>query len=198
MQSATTNTSTLDALRWIWLAHRRGVAAEPCVRAWLAEQLGRAPDALPLVRDGFGRPRLTPPLARHDVSWSHSGDGLLIALGEEVALGIDLEQLKPRPRALDLARRYFAASEAAWLATLPEAARESAFVRLWCAKEAVLKARGRGLAFGLDKLEFGERAGQLILLACDPALGDAADWQLHELVPHPGYRAALAWRPRAA
>lgn len=188
----------LDAVRWTWRRHRRGAAAEPCVRAWLAEQLGRAPDALPLVRDGFGRPRLTPPLARHDVSWSHSGDGLLIALGEEVALGIDLEQLKPRPRALDLARRYFAASEAAWLATLPEAARESAFVRLWCAKEAVLKAHGRGLAFGLDKLVFGERAGQLTLLACAPALGAAGRWQLHECIPHPGYRAALAWRPRAA
>lgn len=166
------------------------------MRAWLAEQLAIAPGALALRRDRFGRPWLEPPYARHDVSWSHSGDGLLIALGENVALGIDLEQLKPRPRALDLARRYFAASEAAWLATLPDPARDAAFLRLWCAKEAVLKAHGRGLAFGLDKLRFGEHEGQLVLLACDPALGLAPDWRLHAFAPRPGYCAAMAWRMR--
>ena len=168
------------------------------MRAWLAAELGGAPDTLPLRRDRFGRPRLEAPYARHDVSWSHSGDGLLIARGKDVALGIDLEQSKPRPRALDLARRYFAASEAAWLATLPDTARDAAFLRLWCAKEAVLKAHGRGLAFGLDKLAFAEHAGYLALLACHPALGVASDWRLHEFVPSPGYRAALAWRKRAA
>ncbi|MCA1713777.1 MAG: 4'-phosphopantetheinyl transferase superfamily protein [Gammaproteobacteria bacterium] len=182
------------ALRWAWCPHRRGAAAEPRVRAWLAAELRDAPDTLPLRRDRFGRPRLGTPYTRHDVSWSHSGDGLLLARGKDVALGIDLEQFKPRPRALDLARRHFAASEAAWLATLPGQARDAAFVRLWCAKEAVLKAHGRGLAFGLDKLVFGERDGALTLLACDPALGVAADWHLHEFVPSPGYQAVLAWR----
>ena len=182
------------ALRWAWCPHRRGDAAEPRVRAWLAVELGDAADALPLRRDRFGRPRLEAPYARHDVSWSHSGDGLLVARGEDVAVGIDLEQFKPRPRALDLARRHFAASEAAWLATLPDPARDAIFLRLWCAKEAVLKAHGRGLAFGLDKLVFGERGDALTLLTCDPALGVAADWRLHEFVPSPGYHAALAWR----
>ena len=185
-------------MRWVWRPHRRGDAAEPCVRAWLAEQLAIAPDALPLRRDRFGRPWLEPPYAHHDVSWSHSDEGLLIALGENVALGIDLEQLKPRPRALDLARRYFATAEAAWLATLSDPLCETTFLRLWCAKEAVLKAHGRGLAFGLDKLSFGEREGHLGLLACDPALGLASDWRLHEFVPQPGYCAAMAWRVRTA
>ncbi len=161
---------------------------------WLAEELHTSPGALPLRRDGFGRPRLEAPYALHDVGWSHSGDGLLIALGEGIVLGIDLELSKPRPRALDLARRYFPATEAAWLATLPDPAREAAFLRLWCAREAVLKAHGRGLAFGLDRAVFGERSGRLALLACDTALGVAADWSLHEFVPRPGYRAALAWR----
>jgi 4'-phosphopantetheinyl transferase len=66
---------------------------------------------------------------------------------------------------------------------------------LWCAKEAVLKAHGRGLAFGLHRLAFAERDGALALVRADSALGDAADWQLREFVPHPGYRAALAWTP---
>jgi 4'-phosphopantetheinyl transferase len=53
----------------------------------------------------------------------------------------------------------------------------------------------RGLAFGLHKLAFDERNGRLALAEADPALGDPPQWHLHEFVPHPGYRAALAWKP---
>ena len=68
-------------------------------------------------------------------------------------------------------------------------------MRLWCAKEALLKAHGQGLSFGLDKLVFAERGNALALVACDDALGAPGDWTLHEWMPLEGYRAALAWRP---
>ena len=191
--SLTAEHATLGPIRWIWRAHTHGISAETEVRRWLAGLLHTTPEALPLHRDAHGRPQLqTPDL---DLSWSHSGDGLLIAFGTGVDVGIDLERLRPRPRALDLAQRYFTAAENAWLRAQADATRELAFVRLWCAKEAVLKAHGRGIAFGLDKLEFAQRDdGALHLDGCDPALGAPAQWQLHEFVPQPGYRAALAWR----
>ena len=119
-----------------------------------------------------------------------------MAMGKGVDIGADLEHIKPRPRSLALGRRFFAGSEAHWLAALPIQAHEDAFLRLWCAKEAVLKAHGRGIAFGLDKLAFGEVGGGLQLLACDPQLGQPQDWTLLEFVPHAGYRAAIAWRDR--
>lgn len=170
------------------------MAAEPLARAWLAAEFGCAPAAVALVRDALGRPQLGAPQAGFDVSWSHSGEGLLIALGEGVQVGIDLERLRPRPRALALAARFFARAEADWLASLPSEACETAFVRLWCAKEAVLKAHGRGLAFGLDKLVFVLQDGALRLLACERTLGLPEAWSLHEFAPQPGYHAALAWR----
>src|SRR3546814_15306157 len=70
----------------------------------------------------------------------------------------------------------------------------SDLVRLWCAKEAVLKAHGRGLAFGLDRLEFALRGDDWALMACDPALGRPSDWTLHAFTPMPGYLDSLAWR----
>src|SRR3546814_3037285 len=79
-----------------------------------------------------------------------------------------LELLRPRPRALALAERFFVRSETGALLALPAEAREAAFVRLWCAKEAVLKAHGRGLAFGLDRLEFALCGDDWALVACDP------------------------------
>ena len=182
-----------------YLPGRRG---EPQVRATLAQWLGDpgTPVPPPLAREPSGRPHLLAPYLDRDTGWSHSGDHLLLALGQDVTLGVDLERLRPRPRALELAQRYFAPAETARLLALAPEQQERAFLRLWCAKEAVLKAHGRGLAFGLHRLEFGPGDDRpdapLQLLASDPELGAASGWRLHEWIPHPGYLAALAWRPR--
>jgi len=183
-------------LRCAWGPHHHGTPAEALVRPWLAEALGLPAEVLPLRRDAHGRPRLDPPAADADVSWSHSGKRLLVALGRDVQVGVDLELLRPRPRALALAERFFARAETETLAMLPAAAQEAAFVRLWCAKEAVLKAHGRGLAFGLHRLEFALRDDAWVLVACDPELGRPSDWTLHAFMPMPGYLASLAWRPQ--
>ncbi|MEO6365914.1 MAG: 4'-phosphopantetheinyl transferase superfamily protein [Luteimonas sp.] len=187
-------TFPLGPLHCRWRPHVRGQAAEPLVRAWLAGQLRCAEDAVPLQRSPRGRPQLGAPFADVDASWSHSGDGLLMAWGRGLRLGVDVEQMRPRPRALDLSARYFTAVETQWLAARTGHAREEAFIRLWCAKEAVLKAHGHGLAFGLDRLAFAETADGLVLRECDAALGEARAWSLIEFVPVNGYRAALAWR----
>ncbi len=187
-------TFPLGPLHCRWLVHARGQAAEPIVRAWLAGQLECAADALPLQRSTRGRPQLVAPFADIDVSWSHSGDGLLMAWGRGLRLGVDVEHLRPRPRALDLAQRYFTAAETQWIAGHSDHAGEEAFVRLWCAKEAVLKAHGHGLSFGLDRLAFAETRNGLVLQECDAELGAARAWSLIEFVPAKGYRAALAWR----
>ncbi len=181
-------------IRWAWQPHPRTQPAEIPARRWLERRLDLAQDTLPLEREARGRPRIKPPGGRHDASWSHSGEGLLIALGEDVEVGVDMEWRRPRPRALELAERYFAPPETQWLSTLAQAAREDAFLRLWCAKEAVLKADGYGLAFGLHRLTFAESGRGLSLTVCDAALGQPQDWHLHEMAPAPGYLAAIAWR----
>lgn len=184
-----------DRVRCAWQPYRRGDRAEPHVRTWLQQQLATPADSLDLARDHRGRPRLGPTHRGSDTSWSHSGEGLLMALGHGVRLGCDLELARPRPRALEIARRYFAPAEADWLASLSGPARENAFVRIWCAKEAMLKAHGRGIAFGLHRLQFGERNGTLALIDCDPELGPPNAWTLQSFQPAPNYLATLAWHP---
>jgi 4'-phosphopantetheinyl transferase len=180
----------------LWLLpHPHRERGEPYVRPLLCEALGCSDADLPLTRGREGRPLLGMPYQDFDAGWSHSGDALLLALGQSIQLGIDIERVRPRPRARELSRRFFHAEEVRWLEAQADQALEFSFVRLWCAKEAVLKAHGKGLSFGLDKLVFAEDAGALRLVACDPALGAPKDWRLHEWAPQPGYRAALAWRP---
>ena len=115
------------------------------VRPWLAAALRAPGDALGIWRDAHGRPHLGAAHAGHDVNWSHSGEYLLVALGDGVRVGADLEFLRPRPRAMVLADRFFTAGESARLRDMPHDDAETAFVRLWCAKEAAAKCLGLGL-----------------------------------------------------
>src|SRR5690606_41493388 len=101
----------LERPRWLWLPWQPGRPAEQAAREWLAPQLDCEPGLIGLSRDQYGRPRLA---AEHglDVGWSHSGEGLLLAAGRGIPVGIDLERERPRARAMELARRFLAPSGA--------------------------------------------------------------------------------------
>ena len=181
--------------RWTLLPHARNQAAMPLAQAWLAREFGGSAGDYAFERDAHGRPQLR--YAALDCNWSHSGGHLLVAAGSGLMVGADLESIRPRANALAVARRFFAEEEIAWLserADIESTTVERDFLRLWCAKEAVLKAHGRGLAFGLHRLAFAEDHGALSLRLCDAELGDARDWILREFAPAPGTLAALAWR----
>ncbi|MNM63914.1 4'-phosphopantetheinyl transferase psf-1 [compost metagenome] len=185
-----------DPVRVWLLPHTPGTRGEPQARELLAQQLGHAPQSLPLTRDERSRPWLIGELSHYGTGWSHSGDHLLVALGEGARLGVDLERQRPRKQMREVIRRFFHPDEIAWLDGLDDAGCEQWFFRVWCAKEALLKAHGHGISFGLEKLRFApDEAGALRLVWCDPGLGDAARWHLHEWQATPEFRAALAWYP---
>jgi 4'-phosphopantetheinyl transferase len=180
-----------DEVHAWWLPWCRGHGRAP-LRAVLAGYLGTTPGALALVEGEHGRPALAAPHAALAFNWSHSGGHAVVAVARGIVPGVDLERLRPRPRALEIARRYFCPAEADALAALPGPQRDEAFLGLWTAKEAVLKALGRGLAFGLDRLQLAVPPAPARLLWLDGE--DAAAWQLHRYVPDPAYVATLAWR----
>lgn len=189
----------LDGIALWLLPHAPRQRGEPAAREQLSRVLDIAPHALPITRDTQGRPHFIAPLHRLETGWSHSGEALLLALGEDIELGVDVERLRPRPRAMELAQRFYHPDETAWLLSIDdEQARMLAFLRLWCAKEAVLKAHGQGISFGLHRFHLALDEDGVHLTWCEPALGRAEDWRLHEWAPNAGYRAALAWHPRGA
>lgn len=185
-----------DPVRVWMLPHTPGTRGEPQARELLADALGTTPQALPLTRDERGRPWLIGALDHYGTGWSHSGGHLLVALGKGARLGVDLEQQRPRRQMREVIRRFFHPAEIAWLDALAPADCEHWFFRVWCAKEALLKAHGHGISFGLHKLRFAPDAdGALVLVWCDPGLGEARHWHLHEWQATADFRAALAWHP---
>lgn len=86
---------------------------------------------------------------------SHSGDQALFGLTWRRHIGVDIEHPRPLPQAIHIARRFLHPSDLQLLLALPEEQRERAFRRLWVRAEALVKAKGRGIAGELGQQPVG-------------------------------------------
>jgi len=105
---------------------------------------------------------------------------------------VDVEQVRPYPKILSLAHRFFAPEEREVLAELPPVDQPLAFFRCWTRKEAFIKALGKGLSQPLNSFVVTMRGGEMPALRSFQNQPQAADqWQLTELWPAPDSVAAL-------
>lgn len=170
-------------------AQARKRAAAAAVAARLAAELPGL-ELSGLRRGPFGKPLLPPPFAHIGFNPSDSGGWFLLGMADGAALGVDLELRRPRPTALAIARRHFPAAEVDWLRAQPDL--DHAFLRLWTLKEALFKAIGRGLGYGLGKACFQPDAeGALRLVRLDGPDGPAGRWHGRELALGPDLVGAL-------
>lgn len=132
------------------MLRNRYVIAHGAVRSIVAARLGIEPGAVTISRrcarcgdPAHGRPEL--PGANLSFSLSHSESLAMVAVVAGARVGLDVEIERPRSRLEALAARVLSAEEhAEWLDAEPPA-RVRAFLRLWTAKEAYLKAIGAGI-----------------------------------------------------
>ena len=119
---------------------RETLAADHLARGAAAAARGAVPRDITIVRAPSGKPETE---GGH-FSVSH-GDGLVVCAWGALAVGVDLERVRPfSPAVMD---RVFRPLERAFvLGAADEAIREERFWRVWTGKEAVAKCRGEGLA----------------------------------------------------
>ncbi len=124
---------------------------------------------------------------------THSDELALIAVSRDRQLGVDIERVRTISEAARIVTSYFTAAEQAQFAAITPEGRDTAFLRGWTRKEAILKAKGVGLAGLATAYEtmFGTAAlaSTFSPVAPRPRVGD---WELWETEPRPGYVAALA------
>lgn len=128
-------------------------------------------------RGANGRPCSDPPV---DVSLSHSGGWIAVAVCETGRIGIDVETRRDVP--LALAQRCLSAAEMAWLERAePGVPRSLRFLRLWTAKEAYVKATGVGLAADPRDISIDHTSDEPRLLSAG-----AGSWRFSSSTSAPG------------
>jgi 4'-phosphopantetheinyl transferase len=175
-------------------AHR-SLASAWLLRTALGHRLGADPAGLVVDRtcascgEPHGRPRLVDPgggPAGAEVSVSHSGDRIGVAVSRCGPVGLDVERVDPALDVSSLARRVLTPDERAAVAGDP-----AAFLALWVCKEAVLKATGHGLRLAPRAVEIGGPADRPVLRAW-PLPEPPGTARLSRLSPGAGHVAALA------
>jgi 4'-phosphopantetheinyl transferase len=173
----------------------RFIQAHGVVRQILADYANADAATLMFARNRHGKPHLAPPAngPALQFSVSHSGEYCMLAVRLDQPVGIDVEQVRDLPQALDIAQGYFTSAESGALAALQGANRLDAFFALWTHKEATVKGLGVGLAANLGRVEFDlDPVAGPRLVAWDGDRSIARQWSVWRVDPVPGYVAAVA------
>jgi 4'-phosphopantetheinyl transferase len=126
----------------------RFTVAHAAARLITAGYLGAAAGELRWVRTGNGKPAVAG--AALGVNLSHSGALGALAVTGGRPVGVDVQRTAMGGDPLRMARRYFPADEADWVAAAPDGpARADRFAVLWTRKEACVKAAGGRLMEGM-------------------------------------------------
>jgi 4'-phosphopantetheinyl transferase len=132
-------------------AVRQYVISRAMQRELLARYVGGHPSEISFGVVAMGKPTLSRP---NDIgltfNTTHSGSLVIIAVTSNRDVGVDVEQVRPVPRALKVAKRCYSAEEFAMLEGVPAEKLDRAFLSIWVKREGTAKARGdsvwRGLA----------------------------------------------------
>jgi 4'-phosphopantetheinyl transferase len=163
---------------------RRSIVARAATRRLLGRYLASDPATLVIDEEEFGKPVLRG--REIEFNASHSGDLVAVAFSKETAVGVDVERRRQLTDTIALARRYFSAEELAIVERASDA--RDAFFAIWTAKEAIVKASGKGIGTGdLRRFTVPFR---------DPKLRPVIDgWSVAAIDPNrEGYYAAVAAR----
>lgn len=164
------------------------------VRTVLSRYTGHDPREWTFTTNDYGKPDIAQPDGvTLSFNLSHSGRLVICAVTEQSEVGVDVEKVRELPKAVELARRFFAPREAAFVEGASPESRSREFLRFWTFKESYVKARGVGLLVPLE--------GFFFTLSTDapPSIGftdagsdDPEAWQFAEFRYANSYQMALA------
>jgi 4'-phosphopantetheinyl transferase len=130
---------------------RRFIQAHAALRQILHHYTGVAPGSLLFASGDSGKPCLeNMGTVRLSFNMSHSGELAAVAVSGVTEIGVDIESIRPMPDWEQIARQSFHPAELEWLRATAAHRRNEAFFEVWTAKEAYIKASGRGLSHPLD------------------------------------------------
>lgn len=177
----------------------RHVVTRALLRTVLASIVGDRPEWLQFATGPYGKPFL-----QHDsdigrrlsFSLSHTDDLVMLAVTQDHALGIDVENTR-RQAPLDVVRRHFAEVEVkAFEALVHPWQQTDLFWSCWTLKESLIKATGEGLHTPLDRFGFTFDAHDRVTLHASPGTAEGAGhWWAGQWAPTEHHLAALcvAW-----
>ncbi len=173
--------------------YQRYVVQRSFLRETIGHYLKVNPQDIEFQYSKHGKPAIVASTDGLSFNISHSEDVLVMAFGQNLSLGIDVEKLKLKLLE-KIVRRFFSKSEAQAYFSATEIQKMEVFYNCWTGKEAYLKARGDGISLDLSSFSIESR------LHLPPQLtsfwGDdkeISQWKFYRFKPCKGFIATLVY-----
>ena len=158
------------ASRFIQLPHQiRYKVTHMVLRTLLAQPMQIDAATISFVNGHHNKPELSANLQAPAFNISYTEGRSIVGLGNEAAIGVDIEWLH-RPMAIeDMLQTCFSPHEINYITARPEAMR-TRFFTLWTRKEAILKLTGEGIGEHLPLFEVldGECVAEKLIIGGHP------------------------------
>lgn len=183
---------TIKAQKFRFEKHqKRFIVARSTLKHILSHYLGISPEKIAFQYGSHGKPKLVDKMntIQLEFNLSHSEELAIYGITCHHLIGVDVEYLRPMPDAEKLAKRFFCHQEFEKINSLSIIHKNTEFFKLWTAKEAYLKATGKGISGGLDKVEISTDEPRKFINLPQP---NKTTWKLLSFVPQTNYLAAMA------
>ncbi len=172
-------------------AANRQVIARGILRLVLGRVLQMKPTALQFSANPYGKPDLSLP-SNSGISFNiaHSANLIIFAITKGNQVGVDVEIIDRKRDFSTLSSLVFSPEEQAKLTYSCDPI--NAFYTLWTAKEAILKAAGRGFSFPPNRLNINTNNGHASQLHLPEGLSGGKTCFLSTHSDLKGYSAAIA------
>jgi 4'-phosphopantetheinyl transferase len=133
------------------------LATRTLVRTVLSNYARVEPSEWRFEAGRHGKPRIVRPTVTPPLFFNLANTYGLVVCAVSVAyerIGVDVERVDCKAEILEIANRYFSASEVGALRELSGSEQVRRFFAYWTLKESYIKARGIGLALPLDQFSF--------------------------------------------
>ena len=119
----------------------------------------------------YGKPRIIfPENSGIEFNVSHSKDFLAVAISDSTPIGIDIEYQDPDTDILELSRIVHTESQIENIISHDQSEQISHFFDLWTAKEAYIKAIGKGFSFDPKDIELCSHSNRFVTRTIDPKM----------------------------
>ncbi len=167
------------------------ICSRAILRIILGSYLDKNPAHLQIQATTDGKPYLEKSEIRFNLS--HSGDILLCGLSYRSLIGIDIQQIYPITNLETIIKNYFSENERKYLESQPVDQLKNHFFSIWTAKEAYLKAIGKGFQESpTDISTLPDESLQYFLLDHPGSGQESQGWTITSIEFNQGYKAAVA------
>lgn len=166
------------------------------LRILLSNHLMCQPNEIEFEVGEFGKPKLNNSTLTFNLS--HSKSKALIALTQNIEIGIDLEYIDASIDAKTIAIHFFSNDEMKQLYTLNNENLADEFFNIWSKKEAFIKAIGTGLTYPLDAFDVSlDTLEKKALTRIKNSTKEAQKWNLFSIKTFNNYAGAIAYKGKA-